>query len=100
MHEEVNGPFEIGTLKANFYTENSMKIKNLEGTELSEANKSMRRLINKRMAKITRMATLSPLTQVVDIKITLEERALYHAVHNSCSNFRDIVNKGEQNVKE
>ena len=100
VHEEVNGSFEIGTLKANFYTDNSMKMKSLVDAELTEAIKAMRKLMNKRMAKITRMATLSPLSQMIDVKITLEERELYHSIHNSCNKFKDIVKQGEQNVKE
>lgn len=99
VHEEVNGAFELGTLEANFYSSLREKMSGLTGTELSEATKALRKLMSKRIAKIIRMASLSQLSQVIDVKLTEDERALYNSVHQSCSMFKDIV-KGEQNVRE
>lgn len=74
-------------------------MQSLSGDELSHAKKALRKLTSKRMAKIVRMASLSPLTHVVSVKITSEETELYNSIFRSCNKFKDIT-KGEQNVKE
>ena len=100
VHEEVNGPFELGVLEESFYTNLRLKMVDLTGVELTNATKAMRKLMSKRTAKIIRIASLSKLTQLVEVKLASEEKALYNNVHMSCNMFRDIVTKGEQNVKE
>lgn len=100
IHEEVNGAFELGALEVNFYEVARSKMNGLVGGELIEATKALRKLMSKRVAKIIRMASLNPLSQLIEVKLTQDEKELYTAVFNSCIMFKNIVTKGEQNVKE
>ena len=100
IHEEVNGAFELGTLEVNFYESTRSKMKDLVGDELIVATNTLRKLMSKRIAKMIRMASLNPLSQLIDVKLTQDEKELYTAVFNSCIMFKSIVTKGEQNVKE
>lgn len=95
VHEEINGAFELGALEMDFYSSARTKMKELDDKELSDATKALRKLMSKRVAKITRLASVSSLSQVVDIKLTEEEKALFNSIHRSCNLFKDVVTKGE-----
>ena len=95
VHEEVNGAFELGMLEHNFYSDINTKMAELSQDELLETNKILRKLLSKRIAKITRMASLSKLSQIVEVKMSAEEKDLYVSIYNSCNMFKDIINKGD-----
>jgi DNA replication initiation complex subunit (GINS family) len=99
VHEEVNGAFELGTLTADFYKDTREKMSTLSGNELADSTKALRKLTSKRIAKITRMASVTKLSQIVEVKLTTEEKKLFEGVNLACIVFKDNV-KGEQNVKE
>jgi DNA replication initiation complex subunit (GINS family) len=100
VYEELSGTFELGTLAPDFYSTISKKMGELSQDDLLKANKVLRKLTTKRIGKITRMASHSKLAQIVEVKLANEEKKLYNAIYDSCNGFKDIVLRGEQNVKE
>ncbi len=72
----------------------------LNQDDLLKAKKVLRKLMTKRIAKITRMSSLSKLSQIIEVKLANEEKELYNSIYESCNGFKDIVIRGEQNVKE
>lgn len=99
VYEEVKGAFELASLDNGFYKSVRAKMEGLNGEELGDAEKFMRKLVSKRTSKIVRSASLIPLAQVIEIKLTSEEKELYDSINKSCNVFNNTVTKGEkQNV--
>jgi len=97
VHEEVKGAFELGTLEILFYETTQSKIKHLSVEEMASAIVILRKLLNKRVSKIIRIASLVPLAQITDIKLTKEEKELYNTIYNSCNGFKIKIINGDNN---
>lgn len=85
MKENVQSDHELSTLDPEFY-QNILKAQPDE-----KAQSLLNTLVRKRQGKIVLLANVLKLTPELEQKLTIEERELFSAIHNSFESFRKKV---------
>lgn len=91
VKENVQGDFDLSTLDSDFYIKVNSYIKRLPQQDRDKVESMLNTLMRKRQGKIIRLADSSKLTSDLSKKLSIEERALFNAIHLQSIDFKKQI---------
>ncbi len=91
VKENVQGDFDLSTLDSDFYIKVNSYIERLPQQDRDKVESMLNTLMRKRQGKIIRLADSSKLTSDLAKKLSIEERALFDAIHLQSVDFKKQI---------
>ena len=91
VKENVQGDFDLSTLDSDFYIKVNSYIERLPQQDRDKVESMLNTLMRKRQGKIIRLADSSKMTSDLAIKLSIEERALFDAIHLQSIGFKKQI---------
>jgi DNA replication factor GINS len=91
VKENVQGDFDLSTLDSDFYIKVNSYIERLPQQDRDKVESMLNTLMRKRQGKIIRLADSSKLTSDLAKKLSIEERALFDAIHLQSIDFKKQI---------
>src|SRR3989442_7432342 len=91
VKENVQGDFDLSTLDSDFYIKVNSYIERLPQQDRDKVESMLNTLMRKRQGKIIRLADSSKLTSDLAKKLSIEERALFDAIHLQSVDFNKQI---------
>jgi DNA replication factor GINS len=91
VKENVQGDFDLSTLDSDFYIKVNSYIKRLPQQDRDKVESMLNTLMRKRQGKIIRLADSSKMTSDLAKKLSIEERALFDAIHLQSIDFKKQI---------
>ena len=91
VKENVQGDFDLSTLDSDFYIKVNSYIERLPQQDRDKVESMLNTLMRKRQGKIIRLADSSKLTSDLAKKLSIEERALFNAIHLQSVDFKKQI---------
>ncbi len=91
VKENVQGDFDLSTLDSDFYIKVNSYIERLPQQDRDKVESMLNTLMRKRQGKIIRLADSSKLTSDLAKKLSIEERALFDAIHLQSTDFKKQI---------
>ncbi len=91
VKENVQGDFDLSTLKSDFYIKMNAFMQRLPQQDKDRLESMLNSLIRKRQSKIIKLADSSKLTSESAKKLTVEERALFDYIYNNSITFKKQI---------
>ncbi len=91
VKENVQGDFDLSTLDSDFYIKVNSYIERLPQQDRDKVESMLNTLMRKRQGKIIRLADSSKMTSDLAKKLSIEERALFDAIHLQSIDFKKQI---------
>ena len=91
VKENVQGDFDLSTLDPDFYIKVNSYIERLPQQDRDKVESMLNTLMRKRQGKIIRLADSSKMTSDLAKKLSIEERALFDAIHLQSVDFKKQI---------
>ena len=91
VKENVQGDFDLSTLDSDFYIKVNSYIERLPQQDRDKVESMLNTLMRKRQGKIIRLADSSKMTSDLAKKLSIEERALFDAIHLQSVDFKKQI---------
>jgi DNA replication factor GINS len=91
VKENVQGDFDLSTLDSDFYIKVNSYIDRLQQQDRDKVESMLNTLMRKRQGKIIRLADSSKMTSDLAKKLSIEERALFDAIHLQSIDFKKQI---------
>ena len=91
VKENVQGDFDLSTLETDFYIKVRAYMKRLQQQDRDRVESMLNTLMRKRQGKIIGLANSSKMTSDLAKKLSIEERALFDAIHTQSVNFQKQI---------
>ncbi|HYL67012.1 MAG TPA: hypothetical protein VEU72_07655 [Nitrosopumilaceae archaeon] len=91
VKENVQGDFDLSTLESDFYIKLNSYIQRLPQQDRDKVESMLNTLMRKRQGKIIRLADSSKMTSDLSKKLSIEERALFNAIHLQSVDFNKQI---------
>ena len=91
VKENVQGDFDLSTLDPDFYIKVNSYIERLPQQDRDKVESMLNTLMRKRQGKIIRLADSSKMTSDLAKKLSIEERALFDAIHLQSIDFKKQI---------
>ena len=91
VKENVQGDFDLSTLDPDFYIKVNSYIERLPQQDRDKVESMLNTLMRKRQGKIIRLADSSKMTSDLSKKLSIEERALFNAIHLQSVDFNKQI---------
>ncbi|HSB57134.1 MAG TPA: hypothetical protein VLD38_04950 [Nitrosopumilaceae archaeon] len=91
VKENVQGDFDLSTLETDFYIKVRAYIQRLPQQDKDKVESMLNTLMRKRQGKIIGLADSSKMTSDLAKKLSIEERALFDAIHTQSVDFQKQI---------
>ena len=91
VKENVQGDFDLSTLDSDFYIKVNSYVQRLPQQDRDKVESMINTLMRKRQGKIIRLADSSKMTSDLAKKLSIEERALFDAIHLQSVDFKKQI---------
>jgi DNA replication factor GINS len=91
VKENVQGDFDLSTLDSDFYIKVNSFIDRLPQQDRDKVESMLNTLMRKRQGKIIRLADSSKMTSDLAKRLSIEERALFDAIHLQSVDFKKQI---------
>ena len=91
VKENVQGDFDLSTLDADFYIKVRAYMQRLPQQDRDKVESMLNTLVRKRQGKIIGLANSSKMSSDLAKKLSIEERALFDAIHAQSVNFQKQI---------
>lgn len=91
VKENVQGDFDLSTLDSDFYIKVNSFIERLSQQDRDKVESMLNTLMRKRQGKIIRLADSSKMTSDLAKRLSIEERALFDAIHLQSVDFKKQI---------
>ena len=91
VKENVQGDFDLSTLDTDFYIKVRSYVQRLPQQDLDKVESMINTLMRKRQGKIIVLADSSKITSDLAKKLSIEERALFDAIHAQSVDFKKQI---------
>jgi DNA replication factor GINS len=91
VKENVQGDFDLSTLDSDFYIKVNSYMERLSQQDRDKVESMLNTLMRKRQGKIIRLADSSKMTSDLAKKLSIEERALFDAIHLQSIDFKKQI---------
>lgn len=91
VKENVQGDFDLSTLESDFYIKVNSYIQRLPQQDRDKVESMVNTLMRKRQGKIIKLADSSKMTSDLAKKLSIEERALFDAIHLQSIDFKKQI---------
>jgi len=91
VKENVQGDFDLSTLDSDFYIKVNSYMERLPQQDRDKVESMLNTLMRKRQGKIIRLADSSKMTSDLAKKLSIEERALFDAIHLQSTDFKKQI---------
>jgi DNA replication factor GINS len=91
VKENVQGDFDLSTLDSDFYIKVNSYIERLPQQDRDKIESMLNTLMRKRQGKIIRLADSSKMTSDLAKRLSIEERALFDAIHLQSVDFKKQI---------
>ena len=91
VKENVQGDFDLSTLDSDFYIKVNSYIERLPQQDRDKVESMLNTLMRKRQGKIIRLADSSKMTSDLAKRLSIEERALFDAIHLQSIDFKKQI---------
>ena len=91
VKENVQGDFDLSTLETDFYIKVRAYIQRLTQQDKDKVESMLNTLMRKRQGKIIGLADSSKMTSDLAKKLSIEERALFDAIHAQSVDFQKQI---------
>ncbi len=91
VKENVQGDFDLSTLDTDFYIKVRAYMQRLPQQDRDKVESMLNTLMRKRQGKIIGLANSSKMTSDLAKKLSIEERALFDAIHSQSVNFQKQI---------
>ena len=91
VKENVQGDFDLSTLDADFYIKVRAYMQRLPQQDRDKVESMLNTLVRKRQGKIIGLANSSKMSSDLAKKLSIEERALFDAIHTQSVNFQKQI---------
>ena len=91
VKENVQGDFDLSTLDSDFYIKVNSYMERLPQQDRDKVESMLNTLMRKRQGKIIRLADSSKMTSDLAKKLSIEERALFDAIHLQSIDFKKQI---------
>ena len=91
VKENVQGDFDLSTLDSDFYIKLNSYIQRLPQQDRDKVESMLNTLMRKRQGKIIRLADSSKMTSDLAKKLSIEEHALFNAIHRQSVDFNKQI---------
>lgn len=91
VKENVQGDFDLSTLESDFYIKVNSYVQRLLQQDRDKVESMVNTLMRKRQGKIIRLADSAKMTSDLAKKLSIEERALFDAIHLQSTEFKKQI---------
>ncbi len=91
VKENVQGDFDLSTLESDFYIKVNSYIQRLPQQDRDKVESMVNTLMRKRQGKIIKLADSSKMTSDLAKKLSVEEYALFDAIHLQSIDFKKQI---------
>jgi len=91
VKENVQGDFDLSTLDSDFYIKVNSYMERLPQQDRDKVESMLNTIMRKRQGKIIRLADSSKMTSDLAKKLSVEERALFDAIHLQSTDFKKQI---------
>ncbi len=91
VKENVQGDFDLSTLESDFYIKVNSYIQRLPQQDRDKVESMVNTLMRKRQGKIIKLADSSKMTSDLAKKLSIEECALFDAIHLQSIDFKKQI---------